>query len=242
MQKHISDVVEKVLLSAPADQSEEEIDGTFVLGVNGEDYDPESHHLISNASCTTNALSPIAMVLDEAFGIEDGDMTTIHAYTSDQRLHDSPHNDPRRARSAANNLIPTSTGAAKAIGLVLPNLKGKLDGISVRVPVPTGSMIDLKVRLTEQVTREDINEALRLASENGLNGIMDWTDKPLVLSDFIGDPHSSIVDSLMTSVTGDISRVIAWYDNEWGYANRLAELTRMVALKMLDVEEDELEN
>ncbi|MEZ2389969.1 type I glyceraldehyde-3-phosphate dehydrogenase [bacterium RCC_150] len=228
-QKHIDAGAKKVLISAPA--SDEDI--TIVMGVNHELYDPAAHHIISNASCTTNCLGPLAKVVNDAFGIERGLMTTVHAYTADQNLQDGPHNDLRRARAAAINMVPTSTGAAKAIGLVLPELKGKLDGYAIRVPVPTGSATDLTVTVSREVTVADVNAALKAASESEqFKGILTYTDAPIVSSDIVGDPASSIFDSGLTKVIGNQVKVVSWYDNEWGYSNRLVDLTELVASKL----------
>jgi glyceraldehyde 3-phosphate dehydrogenase len=228
-QKHIDAGAKKVLISAPA--SDEDI--TIVMGVNEGLYDSANHHIISNASCTTNCLGPLAKVLNDAFGIERGLMTTIHAYTADQNLQDGPHNDLRRARAAAINMVPTSTGAAKAIGLVLPELKGKLDGFAIRVPVPTGSATDLTVNVSRETTVEEVNAALKKASESDeLQGILTYTDEPIVSSDIVGDPASSIFDSGLTKVIGNQVKVVSWYDNEWGYSNRLVDLTKLVAAKL----------
>ena len=228
-QKHIDAGAKKVIISAPA--SDEDI--TVVLGVNDDLYDPENHHIISNASCTTNCLGPLAKVLNDNFGIERGLMTTIHAYTADQNLQDGPHNDLRRARAAAINMVPTSTGAAKAIGLVLPELKGKLDGYAIRVPVPTGSATDLTVTVSREVTVEEVNAAYQAAAADGkLKGYLSYTDAPIVSSDIVGDPASSIFDSGLTKVIGNQVKVVAWYDNEWGYSNRLVDLTKIVASKL----------
>lgn len=227
--KHIEAGAKKVLISAPA--SDEDI--TIVMGVNHELYDPAAHHIISNASCTTNCLGPLAKVINDAFGIERGLMTTIHAYTADQNLQDGPHNDLRRARAAAINMVPTSTGAAKAIGLVLPELKGKLDGYAIRVPVPTGSATDLTVNVSRETTVEEVNAALKKASESDeFQGILTYTDAPIVSSDIVGDPASSIFDSGLTKVIGNQVKVVSWYDNEWGYSNRLVDLTELVAAKL----------
>ncbi|OMH33071.1 type I glyceraldehyde-3-phosphate dehydrogenase [Tersicoccus sp. Bi-70] len=227
--KHIDAGAKKVLISAPA--SDEDI--TIVLGVNDGDYDSAQHHIISNASCTTNCLGPLAKVLNDAFGIQQGLMTTIHAYTADQNLQDGPHKDLRRARAAAINLVPTSTGAAKAIGLVLPELKGKLDGYAVRVPVPTGSATDLTATVSREVTVEEVNAAYREAAENGpLKGYLTYTEEPIVSSDIVTDPASSIFDSGLTKVLGNQVKVVSWYDNEWGYSNRLVDLTELVASKL----------
>ncbi|WP_211880539.1 type I glyceraldehyde-3-phosphate dehydrogenase [Pseudarthrobacter albicanus] len=228
-QKHIDAGAKKVLISAPA--SDEDI--TIVMGVNHELYDPAAHHIISNASCTTNCLGPLAKVINDSFGIERGLMTTIHAYTADQNLQDGPHKDLRRARAAAINLVPTSTGAAKAIGLVLPELKGKLDGYAIRVPVPTGSATDLTVTVSRETTVAEVNAALKAASESeALQGLLTYTDDPIVSSDIVGDPASSIFDSGLTKVIGNQVKVVAWYDNEWGYSNRLVDLTELVAAKL----------
>ena len=228
-QKHIDAGAKKVLISAPA--SDEDI--TIVMGVNDGLYDDAAHHIISNASCTTNCLGPLAKVVNDAFGIERGLMTTIHAYTADQNLQDGPHNDLRRARAAAINMVPTSTGAAKAIGLVLPELKGKLDGYAIRVPVPTGSATDLTVTVSRETTVEEVNAALKAASETDeLKGLLTYTDEPIVSSDIVGDPASSIFDSGLTKVIGNQVKVVSWYDNEWGYSNRLVDLTELVASKL----------
>ncbi len=228
-QKHIDAGAKKVLISAPA--SNEDI--TIVLGVNEGLYDPAKHNIISNASCTTNCLGPLAKVINDSFGIERGLMTTIHAYTADQNLQDGPHSDLRRARAAAINMVPTSTGAAKAIGLVLPELKGKLDGYAIRVPVPTGSATDLTVTVSRETTVEEVNAALKAASETPeLKGFLTYTDEPIVSSDIVGDPASSIFDSGLTKVIGNQVKVVSWYDNEWGYSNRLVDLTELVADKL----------
>jgi glyceraldehyde 3-phosphate dehydrogenase len=227
--KHIDAGAKKVLISAPA--SDEDI--TIVMGVNHELYDSSSHHIISNASCTTNCLGPLAKVINDTFGIERGLMTTIHAYTADQNLQDGPHSDLRRARAAAINMVPTSTGAAKAIGLVLPELKGKLDGYAIRVPVPTGSATDLTVTVSRETTVAEVNAALKAASESEeLKGLLTYTEDPIVSSDIVGDPASSIFDSGLTKVIGNQVKVVAWYDNEWGYSNRLVDLTELVATKL----------
>ncbi len=225
--KHLEAGAKKVIISAPATEP----DVTVALGVNfDEAYDRDSHHVISNASCTTNCLAPLAKVLHESFGIEQGLMTTIHAYTADQRLQDMPHKDPRRSRAAALNLIPTTTGAAKAVGLVLPELNGKLNGFSMRAPVPTGSAVDLVFTTGNPLTPDEINAALKAAAEGPLKGILDYTEDPIVSTDIVGDPHSSIVDAQSTMVIGDgrMAKVIAWYDNEWGYSNRCVELAGKV--------------
>ena len=221
----------KVIISAPA--SNEDI--TIVMGVNHDKYDPKAHQVISNASCTTNCLAPIAKVLDEQFGIVHGLMTTIHSYTNDQQILDLPHKDMRRARAAALSMIPTSTGAAKALSLVLPNLKGKLNGFSMRVPTPNVSVVDLNAELTHAVTVDEVNAALLSASKEGsLKGYLTYTDKPLVSRDFNGNPYSSIVDALCTMVIEDtMVKVISWYDNEWGYSNRVVDLVAFIAGKGL---------
>ena len=226
---HIEAGAKKVIISAPAKNE----DATFVVGVNHTDYDPENHHIISNASCTTNCLAPLAKTLDEEFGIVKGLMTTVHAYTGDQRLHDAPHKDLRRARAAAVNLVPTSTGAAKAVSLVLPQLKGKLDGYAVRVPVITGSLTDLTFEAEKPVTVEAVNAALKKAAENELKGIAKYSDDaPLVSTDIVGDQHSSIFDSGLTKVIDNQVKVVSWYDNEWGYSNRLVDLAVYVGERL----------
>jgi glyceraldehyde 3-phosphate dehydrogenase len=224
--KHLDAGAKKVIISAPA----KEPDVTVALGVNFDDaYDPEAHDVISNASCTTNCLAPVAKVIHETVGIEHGLMTTIHAYTADQRLQDMPHKDLRRARAAAINLIPTSTGAAKAIGLVLPELDGKLNGVAVRAPVPTGSVVDLVCRVGRETSADEINSALRAAAEGPLDGILAYTEDPIVSTDIVGDPHSSIFDAEQTIVIeGRMVKAVAWYDNEWGYSNRCVELAAKV--------------
>jgi glyceraldehyde 3-phosphate dehydrogenase len=219
-QKHIDAGARKVVISAPATEP----DITVVLGVNDGDYDPAVHHVVSNASCTTNCVAPLAKVLDDLAGIESGFMTTIHAYTNDQSILDLPHKDLRRARAAAINLIPTSTGAARAIGLVLPHLKGKVDGISVRAPVPTGSVTDLVVTLGRGVSVEEVNAAYAAAASGALAGIMQFSTDPLVSTDIVHNPHSCIVDSLLTMTHGNTAKVFGWYDNEWGYSCRLVDL------------------
>ena len=223
-QKHISAGAKKVIISAPA--TDEDI--TIVMGVNHEQYDGAKHNIISNASCTTNCLAPMAKVLNDQFGIVRGLMTTVHAYTNDQVILDFPHKDLRRARGAATNIIPTSTGAAKAISLVLPELKGKLDGYALRVPVPTGSVVDLTVELSREVSASDINSALKAAAAGPLKGIMSYTEDPIVSSDIVTDPNSCIVDSALTKVIGSTAKVVGWYDNEWGYSSRLVDLITYV--------------
>jgi glyceraldehyde 3-phosphate dehydrogenase len=222
--KHISAGAKKVIISAPA--TDEDI--TVVMGVNHEKYDPANHHVISNASCTTNCLAPMAKVLDEEFGIVRGLMTTIHAYTNDQVILDFPHKDLRRARAAATNIIPSSTGAAKAISLVLPQLKGKLDGFAMRVPVPTGSATDLTVELAKEATAEQINAAMKKAADGPLKGYLSYTEDPIVSSDIVTDPSSCIFDAQLTKAIGTTVKVVGWYDNEWGYSNRLVDLVGYV--------------
>jgi glyceraldehyde 3-phosphate dehydrogenase len=227
--KHLAGGAKKVLISAPA--SNEDI--TVVMGVNHETYDPAQHHVISNASCTTNCVAPMAKVLDENFGIVKGLMTTIHAYTNDQRILDFPHKDLRRARAAAENIIPTTTGAAKATSLVLPQLKGKLDGIAMRVPVPTGSVTDLVVEVSREVTRDEVNAAFEKAAEGGdLKGFLYYTEDPIVSSDIVQAPASCTLDSLLTMAQGKQVKVVGWYDNEWGYSCRLVDLTVFVGGKL----------
>ena len=215
----------KVVVSAPATDP----DATIVLGVNEKTYDPARHHLVSNASCTTNCLAPVCKVLHEGWGIEKGFMTTVHAYTNDQKILDAPHKDLRRARAAAVAQIPTTTGAAKAVGLVMPELKGRVDGISIRVPTPNVSLVDLVALLGRPAKAEEVNEAFRKASEGALRGILGYTDEPLVSVDFLSDPHSGVVDGLSTKVIGDnLVKVMAWYDNEWGYSCRLVDLVKYI--------------
>ncbi|MCM3502046.1 type I glyceraldehyde-3-phosphate dehydrogenase [Microbacterium sp. P26] len=228
--KHITGGAKKVLISAPATGD----DATIVMGVNEETYNPETDVIISNASCTTNCLAPLAQVFNEAFGIERGFMMTAHAYTADQNLQDGPHSDLRRARGAAINIVPASTGAAKAIGLVLPELNGKLSGSSYRVPVPTGSIVDLTiVTPTEGLTVDQVNEVYKKAAAEGrLNGVLQYTEDPIVSSDIQGNPHSSIFDAELTNVSGNLVKVSSWYDNEWGYSNRLVDLTEYVAERL----------
>ena len=221
---HVDGGAKKVIISAPA--SNEDI--TIVFGVNHELYDPEAHTVISNASCTTNCLAPMAKALNDAIGIESGLMTTIHAYTQDQNLQDAPHSDPRRARAAAINIVPTSTGAAKAIGLVLPELKGKLDGYALRVPVPTGSMTDLTFKASRETSVEEVNAAIKAAAEGPMKGVLVYSEAPLVSTDIVTDPASSIFDAPLTKVIGDQVKVSSWYDNEWGYSNRLLDLVAYI--------------
>jgi len=224
-QKHLDAGAKKVIISAPATDP----DITVALGVNFDTYDPEKHNIISNASCTTNCLAPVAKVLNDTVGIERGLMTTIHAYTADQRLQDMPHKDYRRARAAAVNLIPTSTGAAKAIGVVIPDLQGKLNGVAIRAPVITGSLVDLTCDVGRETSAEEINTAMREAAEGPMQGILEYTEDPIVSTDIVTDPHSSILDSEQTAVIdGTFVKVFSWYDNEWGYSNRCVELAEKV--------------
>ena len=226
---HLDAGAKKVIISAPAKNE----DATFVVGVNHTDYDPASHHIISNASCTTNCLAPLAKVMDEKFGIVRGLMTTVHAYTADQNLQDGPHKDPRRARAAALNIIPTSTGAAKAVSLVLPQLAGKLDGYALRVPVPTGSATDLTFTASRELTVDEVNAAVKeAAATDALKGVLVYSEDPLVSSDIAGDPASSIFDSGLTKVIGDQVKVVSWYDNEWGFAHRMVDLTSYVGERL----------
>jgi glyceraldehyde 3-phosphate dehydrogenase len=227
-QKHIDAGAKKVIISAPATGD----DVTIVLGVNEDQYDPANHNIISNASCTTNSLAPLAKVFNDKFGIERGLMTTVHAYTADQNLQDGPHKDPRRARAAALNIVPTSTGAAKAIGQVMPELAGKLDGFALRVPVPTGSITDLTLETKSEVTVDEINAAYKEAAEGPLKGILLYSEDPLVSTDITTDPHSSIYDSGLTKVIGGLVKITSWYDNEWGYSNRLVDLTEYVGERL----------
>jgi len=223
--KHLNAGAKKVIISAPA----KEPDVTIVIGVNHKDYDPQRHNIISCASCTTNCLAPIAKVLLQTYGIESGYMTTIHSYTNDQRTLDFPHSDLRRARTAAVSMIPTTTGAAKATALVIPELQGKMDGMSIRVPTPNVSLVDFSCVVEQETNKDDVNKALENAAENEMKGILDVCDQPLVSIDFNGNPFSSIVDALSTAVIrGKLVKVIAWYDNEWGYSNRLVDMTKMV--------------
>jgi glyceraldehyde 3-phosphate dehydrogenase len=226
--KHIEAGAKKVIISAPATGE----DATFVIGVNEHLYDSDKHHIISNASCTTNCLAPLAKVFNDEFGIVNGLMTTIHAYTADQNLQDGPHSDLRRARAAAINIVPSSTGAAKAIGLVLPELKGKLDGFALRVPVPTGSITDLTLVSAKKVTVNEIKAAYKKAAAGPLNGILLYTEDEIVSSDIVTDPHSSIFDAGLVKVIENTVKISAWYDNEWGYSNRLVDLTVLVANKL----------
>ncbi|GGL24650.1 type I glyceraldehyde-3-phosphate dehydrogenase [Phycicoccus endophyticus] len=221
---HLDGGAKKVIISAPAKNE----DATFVMGVNDGDYDPSSHHVISNASCTTNCLAPMAKPLNDELGIVKGLMTTVHAYTQDQNLLDGPHKDLRRARAAALSIIPTSTGAAKAIGLVLPDLKGKLDGYALRVPTPTGSATDLTFEAGRETTVEEVNAIVKAAAEGPLKGYLKYTEDPIVSADIVTDPSSCIFDSGLTKVIGNQVKVVGWYDNEWGYSNRLVDITALV--------------
>jgi len=226
LEKHMAAGAEKVILTVPA---KEEIDATIVIGVNDKELKPE-HHIVSNASCTTNCLAPIAKILDDEFGIEEGFITTVHAYTNDQRLADVPHKDFRRSRAAGENIIPTTTGAAKAVGKVLPQLKGKLDGLAMRVPVPDGSIVDLVCRLGKKASRKDINAVVQEAAKGPMQRVVEYSEAPLVSSDIIGNTHSSIFDALSTSSQNDgYARIVSWYDNEWGYSNRVVDLIGMLA-------------
>jgi glyceraldehyde-3-phosphate dehydrogenase type I len=233
-QKHIDAGAKKVVISAPAKGP----DATLLVGINEKTYEPERHKIISMASCTTNCIAPVLKVLSEKFGIENGYMTTVHAYTNDQRLQDSPHKDLRRARAASMSIIPTTTGAAKSIGTIIPTLEGKIDGMALRVPVSNGSIADMVMTLRKDVTKNDINMALKEASEKELKGVMTYTEEPLVSSDIIGESSSSIVDGLSTMVIGDKSRnvkVLSWYDNEWSFACRLVDLIKFIGSKMMMV-------
>ncbi|GGD41250.1 glyceraldehyde-3-phosphate dehydrogenase [Microbacterium faecale] len=225
---HLEAGAKKVIISAPAKGDV----ATYAIGINADQYDPATEHILSNASCTTNALAPLAKVFNDAFGIERGFMMTAHAYTADQNLQDGPHGDLRRARAAAINIVPTSTGAAKAIGLVMPELNGKLDGTSYRVPIPTGSIVDLTLITKDGLTVDEVNAAYKAAAEGPLKGVLEYSDDPLVSSDIVQNPHSSIFDSGLTSVSGNLVKVSSWYDNEWGYSNRLVDFTSLVASKL----------
>jgi glyceraldehyde 3-phosphate dehydrogenase len=225
---HADNGAKKVIISAPAKNE----DVTVVMGVNHESYDPSAHTVISNASCTTNCLAPMAKAIHDAFTIERGLMTTVHAYTQDQNLQDGPHKDLRRARAAAVNVVPTSTGAAKAIGLVMPELKGKLDGYALRVPIPTGSATDLTVNLSREVTVEEVNAAVKAAAEGAMKGYLRYTEDPIVSSDIVTDPASCIFDAGLTKAIGDQVKVVGWYDNEWGYSNRLVDLVTYVGASL----------
>jgi glyceraldehyde 3-phosphate dehydrogenase len=226
LEKHLAAGAKKVLLTVPA---KDEIDATIVLGVNDDDLKPE-HRIVSNASCTTNCLAPVAKILDDSFGIEEGFITTVHAYTNDQRLADVPHKDFRRSRAAGENIIPTTTGAARAVGKVLPQLKGKLDGLAMRVPVPDGSIVDLVCRLRKSPSADDVNATVREAAAGPMKQVLEYNEEPLVSSDIIGNPHSSIFDAMSTgSLQDGYLRVVSWYDNEWGYSNRVVDLIDKMA-------------
>ena len=225
---HLEAGAKKVVISAPA----KNVDGTFVMGVNEDKYDGATMNIVSNASCTTNCLAPLAKVLEENFGIERGIMTTIHSYTGDQRVLDAPHSDLRRARAAALNMIPTKTGAAQAVALVLPDLAGKFDGLAVRVPTPTGSLTDLTFIAKKEVSVEAVKAAVKAAAEGELKGVLKYTEDPIVSSDIVGDPHTSIFDATETKVIGNLVKVLSWYDNEWGYSNALVRLTALVGSKL----------
>ena len=227
LSKHIKAGAKKVIVTAPAKNE----DVTIVLGVNDEDYDPENHHLISNASCTTNCLAPVSKVILDKFGIKKGLMTTVHAYTNDQKILDKRHKDLRRARAAAESIIPTTTGAAKAVALVIPELKGKLNGFAMRVPTPTVSVVDVTFEVEKATTAEEVNKALKEAAEGSMKGILGYSEEPLVSIDYRGDSHSSIVDGLSTMVIDNMVKVVSWYDNEWGYSRRVVDLAAMVANK-----------
>ncbi|PAW61679.1 MAG: type I glyceraldehyde-3-phosphate dehydrogenase [Verrucomicrobiia bacterium Tous-C2TDCM] len=222
--KHLEAGAKKVIISAPA----KDPDLTFCIGINSSTYDPAQHHIISNASCTTNCLAPMVKILNDEFGVEKGFMSTIHSYTGDQRLLDAPHSDLRRARSAADNIVPSSTGAASAIGLVIPELNGKLQGGAFRVPTPTGSVTDFSAILSKEVSVADINAAYKAAAEGPLKGILYYTEDPIVLKDIVGDPHSCILDSKLTMAQGNFVKVVGWYDNEWGYSNRAVDAMELV--------------
>ncbi|SNC59479.1 glyceraldehyde-3-phosphate dehydrogenase (NAD+) [Kytococcus aerolatus] len=222
---HLRAGARKVMISAPG----KDVDATIVMGVNDAEYDPATHHVISNASCTTNCLAPMAKVLDDAFGIENGLMTTVHAYTADQNLQDGPHKDLRRARAAGLSIIPTKTGAAAAVGLVLPHLEGKLDGFAFRVPTPTGSVTDLTVTVREEATVEAVNAAMRAAAEGPMKGYLEYTEAPIVSADIVTNPHSCILDAGLTRVIGNQVKVAGWYDNEWGYSERMLDLCELLA-------------
>jgi glyceraldehyde 3-phosphate dehydrogenase len=228
-QKHLDAGAQRVIISAPGGS---DIDGTFCVGINTDSYDPAKHVIVSNASCTTNCLAPVAKVLHSSFGILKGHMVTVHSYTNDQRVLDLPHKDLRRARAAGLSMIPTSTGAAKAIGLVLPELKGKLDGTSIRVPTPNVSLVCLTAQVGKKTSKDEVNKALKDAAAGSLKGVLAYEERPLVSSDFIGDPHSSIIDAAQTQVIGDdLVEVQSWYDNEWGFSNRMLDMVRVMAAR-----------
>jgi len=226
--KHLEGGAKKVVISAPG----KGVDATFVYKVNHESYDPESHDVVSNASCTTNCIIPMVKVLQESFGIESGYMTTIHAYTNDQSLLDAAHKDPRRARSAPNNIIPASTGAARTAAVIYPDLEGRIDGMALRVPVPDGSITDFVARVSRETSIEEVNEAFRTAAEGDLAGIMEYSDAPLVSSDIVGNPSSCVFDSQLTMSTGQNVKVLGWYDNEWGYSNRTVDIARYIGERL----------
>jgi glyceraldehyde 3-phosphate dehydrogenase len=226
--KHLEAGAKKVIISAPAKGE----DKTIVMGANDEEYDPDNHHVVSMASCTTNSVVPMAKTLHEAFGIEQGLMNTIHAYTGDQNIHDAPHKDPRRARGAGVSVVPTTTGAAAAASLALPEMEGRLDGMAMRVPIPDGSVTDLTLLLSREVTKDEINEAMKKAADGPLNGILEYTEDPIVSIDIVGNPHSCIFDGLATIASGRLVKVLGWYDNEWGYSTRLADFTKFVGDKL----------
>jgi glyceraldehyde 3-phosphate dehydrogenase len=221
---HLTAGAKKVLISAPSPDADFDI----MLGVNSDQYDPDKHVIVSNASCTTNSLAPVMNVLQESFGVEKAMMTTIHSYTNDQNILDLPHKDPRRARAAAVNMIPTTTGAAKAVGKVLPHFQGRFDGVAIRVPTPTGSISDVTALLGKDVTAEEVNGAVKAAADGPLKGIVDYSTDPLVLKDIVGNPHSGIYDSLMTKTMGNMAKVFVWYDNEWGYSNRMVDVVEIM--------------
>jgi glyceraldehyde 3-phosphate dehydrogenase len=225
---HIEGGAKKVVISAPA----KNVDATFVFKVNHEDYDPDSHTVVSNASCTTNCIIPLVKVLQENFGIESGYMTTVHAYTNDQSLLDAAHKDPRRARSAPNNIVPTSTGAARTAGVIYPELQGKVDGMAMRVPVPDGSITDFVARLNTEVSADEVNSAFKQAADGDLSGILEYSDAPIVSSDIVGNPASCIFDSPLTMANGNSVKVLGWYDNEWGYSNRTVDLVQYMGEKL----------
>lgn len=225
---HIEGGAKKVVISAPA----KNVDATFVYKVNHESYDPESHNIVSNASCTTNCIIPMVKVLQENFGIESGYMTTVHAYTNDQSLLDAAHKDPRRARSAPNNIVPTSTGAARTAGVIYPELQGKVDGFALRVPVPDGSITDFNARLSSEVSRDDVNAAFQKAAEGDLAGVLEYSEAPIVSSDIVGNPASCIFDSPLTMSNGNTVKVLGWYDNEWGYSNRTVDLVQYMGERL----------
>jgi glyceraldehyde 3-phosphate dehydrogenase len=226
--KHLAGGAKKVVISAPA----KGVDGTFVFKVNHEDYDPDQHEIVSNASCTTNCIIPMVKVLQESFGIQSGYMTTVHAYTNDQNLLDAAHKDPRRARSAPNNIIPTSTGAARTAGVIYPDLQGKIDGMAMRVPVPDGSITDFVAQISQEASADDVNAAFKEAGNGDLSGVLEYSEAPLVSSDIVGNPASCIFDSSLTMSTGSTVKVLGWYDNEWGYSNRTVDLVAFMGEKL----------